>query len=82
LTDALAQFDRARRRHETAPGSDQQRIARRLAQSRQRPAHGRWAESQAAGGARHAAFGEQDIKGEQQVQIGSSHEVTIAVFVP
>jgi hypothetical protein len=78
LTHLLAQFQRPWRRHETAPGPDQQRIARCLAQPRQRPAHGRRAKPQALGGARHTPFREQHIQGNKQVEIGSRHPPTIA----
>ena len=78
LADLLAQFERARRRNETAPGPHQQRIAGRLAQPRKRPAHRRGAEPQAPGGARHAAFGKQHIKRDKQVEIGSAMHACLA----
>ncbi|MNF90512.1 hypothetical protein D3C84_730780 [compost metagenome] len=56
LTDPLAQFQCSRRRHEAAPGPDQQRIARGFAQTCQRPAHRRRTEAQTLGGPRHAAL--------------------------
>ncbi|MNY15070.1 hypothetical protein D3C86_1482680 [compost metagenome] len=73
LRDALAQFQRSGRRHQAAPGPDQQRIAHGFAQARQCPAHCRGAQPQALGGARHAAFGEQHIEGDQQIEIGCGH---------
>ena len=78
LADPLAQLERPRRGNETAPGPDQQRIARRLAQPRQRPAHRRRAEPQPLGGARDAAFREQHIERDEQVEIGCRHAPTIA----
>ena len=78
LADPLAQLERARRRHQAAPGPDQQRIAGRLAQSRQRPAHRRRAQPQPLRRARHAALGEQHVEGDQQVEIGCRHAPTIA----
>ena len=73
LRDALAQCECSGRGHEAAPGPDQQRVAGGFAQARQRPAHRRGAQPQALGGARHAAFREQHIEGDQQVEIGSGH---------
>ena len=73
LADPLAELERAGRGNQAAPGPDQQRIARRLAQPRQGPAHRRRAEPQPPGRARDAAFGEQHVEGDQQVEIGSRH---------
>ena len=56
LTDPFTKFDRSRRGHEAAAGSYQEWIARRLTQSRQRPAHRRRAEAQPLGGAGDTAF--------------------------
>ena len=78
LTDPLAEFERSGCGNETASGPDQQRIARRLTQSRQRPAHRRRAEPQPSGCARNAAFREQHIEGDKQVEIGCRHASTIA----
>ena len=80
LTDPPAQFERARCRNETASGPDQQRIAGRRTQSRQRPAHRRRTEPQPLGCARDAAFREQHIKGDQQVEIGLRHASALAQF--
>ena len=44
LTDALPEFERPGCGNKTASGSDQQRIAGRLTQPCQRPAHGRLAQ--------------------------------------
>src|SRR5712675_2106393 len=79
-TDSLAQRERAGCGDEAASGPDQERIARGLAQSRQRPAHRRRAEPQPLGCARHAAFREQHIEGDQQVEIGGRHPSTLAPF--
>src|SRR5262249_21213091 len=73
LADLFAQRERPAGRHQTASGPDQQRIARGLAQARQRPAHGRGAQPQPSGRARDAAFLEQHIEGDQQVEIGRRH---------
>ncbi|MNI48327.1 hypothetical protein D3C73_1028850 [compost metagenome] len=73
LGDPLTQFQRTRRWHQAAAGPDQQRIAGGFAQSRQRPAHRRWTQAQAFGGAGDTAFCQQHIEGDQQVEIGSGH---------
>ncbi len=78
LADPFAQFERAGRRNETAPGPDQQRVARRLAQARKRAAHRRRAQPQAPGGTGHAAFGKQHIKRDEQVEVGSGHGIFLA----
>ena len=78
VADPLAEFERPRGGNQAAPGPDQQGIARRLAQPRQRPAHRRRTEPQPFGGARHAAFRQQDIQGDQQIEIGSRHGATIS----
>jgi hypothetical protein len=80
LTDPPAQRERPGRRDETASGPDQQRIARRRTQSRQRPAHRRRAEPQPLRRARHAAFRKQHIEGDQQIEIGCRHGSSIAVM--
>jgi hypothetical protein len=80
LTDPLAERERTGRGNETASGPDQQRIARRRPQSRQRPAHRRRAEPQPLGRARHAAFREQHVEGDEQVEIGCRHASTLARF--
>jgi hypothetical protein len=78
LADAFTQFQRPRRGDEAASCPHQQRIAGRLAQSRQRAAHRRLTEPQAPGRARNAAFREQHVEGDQQVEIGSRHPSTLA----
>jgi hypothetical protein len=78
LADALAQFQRARRRHHPAPGPDQQRVAGDFAQARQRAAGGRRTELQPPPGARDVAFGQQHVEGDQQVEIGAGHGWTVA----
>ena len=78
--DPLAKFDCPGCGNEAAPGPDQQRIAGRRAQSRQRPAHRRRAEAQPLGSARHAAFREQDIEGDEQIEIGGRHVSVLARF--
>ena len=49
-----------------------------FAQPRQGPAHRRRTEPQPFGGARHAAFREQDVQGDQQIEIGPRHGATIS----
>ena len=68
--DALAKLERSRRGNERAPGSDQERIARRLSQSRERPAHRRRAEAQAPRSARDAALCEQHVERDEQIEVG------------
>ena len=75
---AFPQLQSTRRRDEAAPGPDQQRVAGCLAKARQRPAHRRGAELQAPGGASDAAFGQQDIQGDQQVEIRHRHGAILA----
>ncbi len=75
--DPLAKLERSGRRNETASGPDQQGIARRLAQPRERPAHRGRAEPQSTGGARDTAFGEQHVQGDEQVEIGHGHASTV-----
>ena len=76
--DGLSELDRPRRGHEAAPGPDQQRILRRLAQPRQRPAHRRGAQAQAPGRARDAPLGEQHVERHEQVEVGRRHAATFA----
>ena len=80
LAHLLTQRQRTRCGHQAPARAYQQRVTRRLAQARQRPAHGRRAEPQTPGGACHAAFGEQHVQRDQQVQIGEGHGFTIAEF--
>ena len=72
-TSAFAQLDRPRRRDQTPAGPDQQRIARRRAQPRQRPAHRRGAETKPLRGAGDAALGEQHVQRDEKVQVGARH---------
>lgn len=78
--DPLAQFERPRRGNEAAPGSNEKRVARRLTQPLERPAHGRGAQAQPLRGARDAAFGEQHVQGDEEVEIGLRHEWIVAPF--
>jgi hypothetical protein len=71
--DLGSQLQRARRGYQAAAGADQERVAGFGAQAGQGSAHGRRAEAQAHGGAGHAAFGEQGVEGEQEVQVGAGH---------
>ena len=71
LGHPLAQLERPRRRHQAAPGPHQQRVAGRLAQARQRAAHGGGAQPEPAGRARDAALVEQDVEGREQVEVGA-----------
>ena len=73
-TDPVAEFERAGGGNKAASGPDKKRIARRLAQSRERPAHRRGAEPQPLSCARDATFGEQHIKRDKQIEIGVRHE--------
>ncbi|MNN35854.1 hypothetical protein D3C81_1497200 [compost metagenome] len=67
--DPFTQFQCPGRGNQSAPGPHQQRIARGFAQPRQRPAHGRRAQAQTLRGAGHAAFFEQHVQGDQQIQV-------------
>ena len=69
LTDLLAELERAGCGNETSSGPDQQGIARRLTQPRQRPAHRRRAEPQPSTRASNTAFSEQHIKGDEQIEV-------------
>jgi hypothetical protein len=73
LANAFAKLESARRRHQATTGAYQQRIAGDLAQARQRPARCRWTESQALRGARDVSFAQQDIEGDEQVEIRTGH---------
>ncbi|MNV90154.1 hypothetical protein D3C71_1845080 [compost metagenome] len=76
--DPVAQFQRPGCGDQAAPGAHQQRVARGFPQARQRAAHGRGAEAQAPGGARHAAFRKQRIQGDQQIEVGRGHAANVA----
>ena len=78
ITHTAAQFECAGRGNQASSGPDQQRIAGRLAQPNQGAAHGRGAQPQPPSGPRHAAFGEKDVEGDQEVQVGECHAPTIA----
>ena len=67
---ALADLLRIGRQHHLAPGPHQQRIAGRLAQTRERPAHRRGTEPQPASGADDACVSQQRVERHQQVQVG------------
>ena len=73
-TDRIAQLERTRRSHQTAPGADEQRVTGRFTQSRERSAHRRGAEVQSPRSTRHIAFGEQHVEGHQQIEIGSGQD--------
>ncbi len=66
------------RGHQSSPGTHQQRITRGFPQACQGTAHGRRAEVQFGGSARHAAFLQQDVQRVQQIEIGSGHAMTLA----
>jgi hypothetical protein len=75
---AFTQRFGARREHHAPAGAHQQRVARRFTQARERAAHGRWAQAQAARGARHAGLKQQSVQRNQQVQVGLSHCAIVA----
>jgi hypothetical protein len=70
---ALAQGFRAGCQHHLAPGAHQQLVAGGLAQARERAAHGRGAQAQAARGPGHAGFGDEGIERDEQVEVGIGH---------
>ncbi|AWG45931.1 hypothetical protein AM586_28120 [Massilia sp. WG5] len=65
----LHQRQRQRRRHHLAAGLHQQLVAEILAQPRQDPARGRLAQAQAPRRAGDAAFGQQHVQADQQIQV-------------
>ena len=67
LTAAAAKLQGAGGKNQAPPGPRQQRVARRLTQSRQRPAHGRRAEAQPLGCLGNAAVGQQHIESDKQI---------------
>ncbi|MNE31175.1 hypothetical protein D3C80_1247260 [compost metagenome] len=69
----VMQGQRPRCRHQAATGADQNRIANRLADPPQGPAHGRRAQVHAPCSADHTALIEQRIEGDQQVHIRNLH---------
>lgn len=80
--DPLTELDCPRRGDQTPSGPDEQGIARRLTQPRQRPAHRGRAEPQPPGRARYAAFCQKHIEGDEQVEIRVRHVPTVARFDP
>jgi hypothetical protein len=68
-THARPQLERPWRGDQAASGPHQERITRRLAQPRQRPAHRRRAQAKAARSACDAALGEQHVQRDEQVQV-------------
>ncbi|KAG0957218.1 hypothetical protein G6F31_012515 [Rhizopus arrhizus] len=69
----LAQFQRAWGRRQAAAGADPPRVAQRVAAPPQGAAHGRRAQIHAPSRSGDAAFVQQDIQGQQQVEIGQGH---------
>lgn len=69
----LAQFQRARGRRQAAAGAYQYRVAQRVADPPQGAAHGRRAQVHAPGRPGDTAFVQQDIQGQQQVEVGQGH---------
>jgi hypothetical protein len=63
------QRQRATGRRQASPCRHEQRIGEGLAQARQAPAHRGRTQMQAARGAGHAAFLQQDVQVDQQVQV-------------
>jgi hypothetical protein len=59
-----------RRRNQAASRSYKQGISGRLAESRQCTAHGRRAELQSPGSARHTLFSQEYVQSDEQVEIG------------
>jgi hypothetical protein len=76
--DLLADLDGAGGGDKAAAGPDEQGIAHGIAQSRQGTAHGRGAQAQPFGRASDAAFRQEDIQGDKQVQVRSRHASLIA----
>ncbi|MNN59762.1 hypothetical protein D3C81_1749030 [compost metagenome] len=69
----LAQGQRPRRGHQATAGADQDRVAQRIANPAQGPAHGRRAQVHALRRADHAAFVEQGVEGDEQVHVREVH---------
>ena len=63
LMNPVAQFGGPGRRHEPAPGADEQWIARGGPEPRERSAHGGRTQAQAKGGFADAAFGKKRVEG-------------------
>ena len=74
----LAQFQRARGGRQAAPGAHEDGVADGVADARQGAAHGRGAQMHAPRGGHGAAFLEQDIEGDEQVQVREFHAAIIA----
>jgi hypothetical protein len=83
LADPLAELERAWRRNETSSRPDQQRIAGRLAQARQRTTHRRRAEMQPPRGARDAPLRQHCIERDQEVEIGRAlASLSLSMLMP
>ena len=73
LSHAIAKFLGIGRRHEVAAGANEQRVAGRSTQPRQRTAHCGSAQAQPARRARHAALGEQRIQRGEKIEVHGGH---------
>lgn len=73
----VAQRGGSRRRHQPAPGANEQRIAGHRSQPRQRSAHGGRAEAETTGGPCNASLSEQRVKRDEQVEVHIFHDRTL-----
>jgi len=71
--DGFAQLGGIKCGYEPAPGTYEQRIARRRPKPRQRPAHGGRTQAKASSGPRHATFGKQCVRRQKKVQVQVIH---------
>ena len=71
--DLLAQLQRSGGWYQPTPGTHQNGVIQHFADTRQGAAHGRSTEVHAPGSARHRALFEQDIEGNQQIQVRYLH---------